>query len=318
MNPRTVLWQAAVFAVLAVALSWVVGATAGLVVIVVVVLVVGLLNGGYAWALGSQGRPERRVAGDRLVSTYLAAATAVPAVAITGLSIAGHDPTATAWKFTDAEVDALAFSPALLFAVVLCSSAVDWYYIRPRIDGIVRQPACRSSGDGIWKRTTRRWYLHRGIATLTYILFALAVAFVVMSMLLREEPTAAGLIGGVGGLAGLLLIFVGPYRSQIPTVAKFVLSPAFCLGDDLTYEAHRWKGRGYVLHVSVPVAKLVPLDEHGRRTAIPFVERKNTDLADSDLISVPTRACAGACVLLNPECAFELLRVDARSRRFIL
>jgi hypothetical protein len=138
-----------------------------------------------------------------------------------------------------------------------------------------------------------------------------------MLMLVREHPAAAGVIGGVGGIAGLLLIFAGNYRAQLPTVAQFVLSPAYCLGDDLTYEAGKWEGRGFVLHVAVPVTKLVPLDEKGQPGATPYVERKNSDLNEADLTSRHTTACASTCAHLNPQCVAELPRFDKRRHLLI-
>jgi hypothetical protein len=222
------------------------------------------------------------------------------------------------WDFTVAETSALVIATGTLFVLIMLSSLVDWYYVRPRIDGIVCAPPCRSSGSDTWKRPTRWWFLHRGIATLAYIGFALVVALIVMLMLVRVHRTAAGVIGGVGGIAGLLLIFAGRYRSELPTVAQFVLSPAYCLGDDLAYTARRGPERGFVLHIAVPVTKLVPLDKRGHPTGVPFVERKNSDLAEADPQSRTTVACNAGCAKLNPHCAADVPRRDHRRRYLIL
>ena len=72
-----------------------------------------------------------------------------------------------------------------------------------------------------------------------------------------------------------------------------------------------------MLHVAVPVTKLVPLDEAGHPTGVPFVERKNSDLAESDLTSMKTIACAAKCAKLNPECVEEQSRLQARRRLLI-
>ena len=45
--------------------------------------------------------------------------------------------------------------------------------------------------------------------------FAVTVAVIVMIMLVREHPKAAAVVGGVSGIAGLLLIFAGSYRSAL-------------------------------------------------------------------------------------------------------
>lgn len=276
------------------------------------------LNAGYGRSLGDRGRPDRRIHGDRWVARYVAFGLCGPLVIALALLLAGHNASVHVWDFTVNETSALVIALGALFVSVLLSSLADWYYVRPRIDGVVCAPPCRSSGSETWKLPTRWWYLHRGLATLAYMALALVVALVVMLMLVRAHPDAAGVIGGVGGIAGLLLIFAGSYRSQLPTVAQFVLSPAFCLGDDLAYEAHRWNGRGFVLHVAVPVAKLVPLDEKGLPTGAPFVERKNSDLAEADLTSMPTVACADGCAKLNPECVANAPKRDERRRLLVL
>ncbi len=268
------------------------------------------LNLAYAHSLQESGRSERRIHGDRWVVRYVAFGLLVPLLVAIALSAAGYNKSVHLGDFTVNETSTVLIAGTALFTIIVSSSLIDWYYIRPRIDGVVCIPPCRSSGSDTWKRVTRWWYLHRGLATLAYLGFALVVALVIMLMLVREHPSAGAVIGGVGGLASLLLIFAGRYRAQIPTVAQFVLSPAYCLGDDLSYEAHKWDGRGFILHVAVPVTKLVPLDQAGDPSGAPFVERKNSDLAESDLTSVRTVACAGKCAKLNPQCVVEEPRLD--------
>lgn len=275
-------------------------------------------DAGYAHVLKDRGRPTKRIHGDRWVARYVAAGVLVPLIASAALWVLGYDPELRVWDFTVNETSSFLVGAATLFTIILGSSIVDWYYIRPRIDGVTRTPPCKSSGSDTWKGPTRWWYLHRGIATLAYIVYALLIALVVMLMLVRVHPAAAGVIGGVGGIASLLLIFAGKYRAQLPTVAQFVLSPAYCLGDDLSYEAGRWAGRGFVLHVAVPVTKLVPLDNSGYPTGTPFVERKNSDLGEADLTSRRAIACQASCAKLNPQCVVGEPRRDQRHRLLIL
>jgi hypothetical protein len=318
VNPRTIRWQAAVTAVLLLVAALAASPAAVLWMAAPALLLAVALNIAYAGALGRRGRPSRRLAGDRWVARYVMLGLGIPLAMALVLLGTDVDPAPHVVEFAVAEVAALAIAPAALFVLILCSSLVDWYYICPRIDGIIRTPPCRSPGSDVWKRPTRWWYLHRGLATLAYFGFALVVAFVVMLMLVREHQAAAGIIGGVGGLAGLLLIFTGSYRAELPTVARHVLSPAYCLGDDLRYEAYRWRGRGFVLHVAVPVTKLIPLDEQGQPTGEPFVERKNSALAEADLQSLPPVACATACARLNPRCSVGSPRLDRRRRLLIV
>jgi hypothetical protein len=304
MNPRTILWQTAINLVILSLIIAFASAFAAVCLAGLGTAVAVALNAGYAHALGSLGRTPRRMLGDRLVAGYVAAGLLLPLLAALGAALAGVSPTVAFWGFRHTEIEALLTALGALFAVILVSSLIDWYYIRPRLDGVVCRPPCRADKNqkAPWKRVTRRWYIHRGLATLTYILFALTVAVIVMVMLVREDPAVAGVIGGVSGIAGLLLIFAGHYRSELPTVAKWALSPAFVLGDDLTFEGLRKAKRGYVLHVAVPVVKLVPLDSHGRPTDAPFIEPANSQLAEAELQAIPTRACDHGCAAMNPEC----------------
>jgi hypothetical protein len=304
VNPRTVLWQSlATGAILALVIAFASPAAAAWIAAIGLLPALAL-NAAYAHSLGSLGRSRRRIRGDHLVAFYIAVAFAAPLLAAVLARIAGVNPALAFWGFRHAEVLALLCACGALFTVVLLSSLIDWYYIRPRIDGVVCDPPCLASKEqkAPWKRVTRRWYIHRGLATFAYMLFAIAVAVIVLLMLVREDHVAAELVGGISGIAGLLLIFAGSYRSELPTVAKWALSPAVYLGDDLTYQGIRQRRRGYVLHVAVPVVKLVPLDAHGRPTDAPFIELKNSQLAEAELTSRPTIACRGGCAELNPEC----------------
>lgn len=322
MNPRTILWQVIVLIALVCTAALVVDPLTGFVMAGIGLELALVLNVGYAHALGAQGRPSRRLKGDRMVGRLVILGFGVPLVLSAVAALAGHTPNPKLWEFNEIEIAALFIAPAVLFTLIVLSSLVDWYYVRPRIDGVVREPPCRSPKDGIWKRVTRRWLLHRTIATVAYFLFALSEAFAVMLMLAREHPVAAGVVGGVGGLAGLFLIFVDTYRAQLPTVAKWILGPAFRLGEDLRFGAYMFEGRGYVLHVSVPVTKLAALDEHGAPIreedgSVRLFERRNTDLSAANLDAQHRVLCPATCQRLNPECVFGEHRSDTRARSVI-
>jgi hypothetical protein len=304
MNPRTILWQSlATGAILALMIAF---ANPGLAIWVstIAIALAITLNAGYAHALGKLGRSLRRIQGDHLVAAYVGVGLAAPLLSAVLAEVASVHPGIAFWGFRHLEIEALLTACGALLAVVLVSSLVDWYYIRPRIDGVVCEPPCLASKDqkGPWKRVTRRWYIHRGLATFAYILFAIAVAVIVLLMLIREDHAAAELIGGISGIAGLLLIFAGSYRSELPTAAKWALSPGFHLGDDLTYEGAQRTKRGYVLHVAIPVVKLVPFNKRGHPMGASFLEIKNTVLAEGELTTKPTIACREGCAGLNLEC----------------
>jgi hypothetical protein len=60
------------------------------------------------------------------------------------------------------------------------------------------------------------------------------------------------------------------------------------------------------------VTKLVPLDNRGQRTDVPWIELKNTDLADARLVPRTTTACKNKCRKLNSECVVSADRRDTR------
>jgi hypothetical protein len=320
VNPRTIRWQAGVSFGLLLLTALVVGPWPVFWLAGSALLWVIFFNARYAYELGARGRSERRMIGDRWVARFLALGLLAPLLVAVALDLFGWNPHVTVLDFDANEIAAIVISAALLFILIICSSTVDWYYIRPRIDGVFGTPPCRSSGSINWKTPTRMWYLHRAVALSAYFGFALAFAVVVMLMLVREDPAAASVIGGVGGIAGILLIFAGDYREELfSTTGKFVLSPAYCLGDDLSWRNGRIRdGRGYVLHVAVPVAKLVPLDDDGMPCGPPFIERKNSDLKESELESRPTVACAEGCAHLNPECVIGSKLLDQRRRLAVI
>lgn len=286
------------------------------------------LNAAYAHSLGERPRCERRMVGDRMVAMEVGSALLIPlAVAVAALVVGFGNPP-DLWRFSQAETQALLAAFALFFVVVLLSGLVDWYYTRPRIDGVVREPPCASSRDSIWKRVTRRWYIHRMIASVSYIGMVAGIALTIMLMLTRERPDIAGLIGGVGTVVAIGLVFVQGHVSQMPTVANFILSPKFLLGDDLTYETDKWHRRGFVLHVAVPVAKLVELDDDGRpvedgddeedAAEHRFEEPANSLLAEARCAPRQFRGCNGECAGVNPECVVGLPAGEAGRRRLVL
>jgi hypothetical protein len=282
-----------------------------------------LLNVGYARALDTKGRPRRRVLGDHLVAAYVAGGLLAPFIGSVAAAAMGIHPVVRFWGFSHTEIEVLLATSSALSITSLLASLADWYYIRPRVDGLVLEPPCRASDRQkmYWKRVTRRWLLYRGFVAFAYTAFVLTVAIVVMGMAVRQYPAGAATIGGLGGLAGLLLILSGGYRSEMPIIARWVLSPAFVLGDDLMFEGLRRPRRGYVLSIAVPAIKLVPLDSKGQPTDVPYMETPTSRLDESELITRSTTACAEKCARLNPECLCDGIdanrRLDRRGRLLI-
>ena len=317
MNPATVAWQSCVVAVLLGLLSLTGSWHWGLAGVCLGAGWALVLNLDYARALGAKPRSVRRMAGDRAVGRLTLLAYLPPAaIAVAAASL--NWPAWTTKPFTTDEARAMLVGVAYFFLVVLMSSMVDWYYIRPRIDGVVRAPPCQSSGAPIWKRVTRRWYLHRSIAAAAYLALVVDIAFVVIWMLLREAPLAAGVIGGIGPLIAIGVMVFHAYRVEMKTVPGLVMSPEFVLGDDLTYYPPRAPRRGYVLHVAVPKIKLAPLTEDG--LPVPkanFDEPSNSAVIEGGFESRKFAGCF-RCLGVNPECTVAQPRGEVGRKRLLI
>jgi hypothetical protein len=148
MNPRTIRWQALVLAPLLMAVALLVAPISALAIAVAAFMAALALNAGYAQALGDLGRPTRRMKGDLWVARFIGIALALPAVASAVLLLADHNADERLWEFDLTQTAVLVISPAVLFTLMLLSSLVDWYYIRPRIDGVVWAPPV----PHIWQR----------------------------------------------------------------------------------------------------------------------------------------------------------------------
>lgn len=312
MNPKTVLGQSIAAGVFLVALAGLDKTTLAGALAIAGLLWALVLNRSYAVTLGDQGRPDRRRQGDRAIAKQLLISYVGPLGAVAVLRATGWDDASGVGPFTGSEVQALLAVTSIMLLVWVASSHVDWYYIRPRIDGVVAEPPCRTSREDRWKGVTRKWYIHRTIASLATMGWAISLALIVTVMLDREWPSA---IGTVGGFAAIFSVAVWLMRAEIGSADAThhqIRSPRYWLGDDLYYETDRWKRRGFVLHVAIPVTKLVPLDRrNGGVTSDrePF-EETSTELYQARVKPRKFEGCAnaGACQKLNRECVHEVAR----------
>ncbi len=282
-----------------------------------------VLNHAYARKLGAQARTPRRMAGDRAIARQMLLSYLAPGVVAVVLLASGWDVATGVGPLSEAEVQALVGVVGVTVVAWLASSHVDWYYIRPRIDGVVGEPPCRSSRDTKWKGVTRKWYLHRTAASLTTMLAVGAIALIVTLVLGREWPSA---VSEVGGFAAIFSVGIWMMRDEIRSASptsRSIRTPRHWVGDDLKYETDMWKHRGYVLHVAVPVTKLVPLS---RKTGAPKrntppIEESATTLYQARCQSLKFTGCLkaeGGCASVNAECTHGLPRgEEGRSRPFL-
>lgn len=321
MNPKTVLGQSIAASIFLLALAAFGKPTlAGALVLAGLVWAL-LLNRAYAAKLADRGRPTRRREGDRAIARQLLIAYATPLTTAVLLRATGWGGAQHVGPFTESEVQALLAITSVMLVVWLASSHVDWYFIRPRIDGVVIEPPCRTSRADHWKGITRKWYIHRTIASLTTMGWAVSLALIVTVMLDREWPSAIAQVGGFAAIVSVALWLMRAEIGSADATHHAIRSPRYWLGDDLYYETDRWRRRGFVLHVAIPVTKLVPLDRRsGKLTSNhePY-EETATELHQARITPRRYDGCAraGSCQRLNRECVHDLPR-DEVGRKHLL
>lgn len=309
MNPGTVLGQSISICISASALAILDLPAATLMICLAGLAWALLLNHLYARVLGDRPRTTRRSEGDRAIARQLAVSYVVPSLIAAGLIITGEGLRPTVGVITTADIQVFLTVISLTLLSWLASSHMDWYYIRPRIDGVVVPPPCQTSRDTMWKGVTRKWYLHRAIASVVTGGAVIAVALVVATTLGEQWPKALAEVGGFAAIFALGAFFLrGEWQNLSPTI-QGIREPLYWLGDDLRYETDKWKVRGFVLHVSIPLTKLVPLDlatGAPKKKAAPVTESASL-LAEVRLQSTPFVGCnsAAECKALNPECAYR-------------
>jgi hypothetical protein len=77
------------------------------------------------------------------------------------------------WSDAAPGVRALVVGWTVLWSVTYASSLVDWYWILPKVSGIVSPPPCTVAGGKTFDRMTGVWLFHRGAAT-ALVTFTLA------------------------------------------------------------------------------------------------------------------------------------------------
>jgi hypothetical protein len=179
---------------------------------------------------------------------------------------------------------------------VLASALVDWFWVLPRVAGLVRLAPCEAAGREKWERTTGIWLWHRAVATLV-------VAGVIVGV-----PAYMGDTAGSGG-GGRAAWFVAA-ATLGAAVASFVnaggralwlaFRPTTLLGDAV--DVH---GRNcLVVDVSLQGAKYLLMNRLPRTA---FDAKEDGSFALDDFGRYPdlagrTSPCAGGCVKANWYC----------------
>lgn len=214
----------------------------------------------YAWSAGSIYRSADRYLGDRAIAkaalvqaALTAAASALVLRGVTALEIV---PT------RELGVPDEVVASCALFAVSLhTSSLVDWYWVRPRRDGIIGSPVCFDPSVRRRKLITRVLLVHRTICTFAVGFFASVIVYSILKSALSLIPPGSfwsGYADNVSGPIGLAVFFLIGYRGGLFEVAKIVAGATRAkFGDTVTADLGHQVFRGKVFEVSLEGLTLV-------------------------------------------------------------
>lgn len=253
------------------------------------------------WRAG-RNAPAHRATLDRLVLGQWLGAGAVGAAAAVTLATTGTAPL----RGADVVWHALIVAFAVATIVVFISSLIDWYWILPRVSGIVCPGPCEAAGRRAWTYVTGHWFFHRSMAE-----FGVGLSIVgFFGYLGFTESGKAALAWGAAALAASGAVAKRERRAF--TAFQYGLDPPVCVGDVISvrYEdssdeqlRREW---AYVVDVSVDGVKVVMLEE-GRFTGPTFSEKSDYKLLPTrDLHLVKRRPgpapCADRCRGVNWYC----------------
>jgi hypothetical protein len=276
-----------------------------------------VLNASYAHALDGRGRSAGEDGGpDRQRQDRRVRRQAVMAVAV-GLAagVAGSH-VQDLWLWHDRTLLTVCFGALGALAwVIYASSLVDWYYVRPRIDGIVRRPPCLSSGDEAWGDLMRLWYLHRAIAEFLAIVAVIAAFSSFVGAMIAgtdDLPTAAAVALPTGAAGALVLLT----QAALSTLRHRALNrPWVWIGDELR-DGNGW--RAYVLHLNMSGVLVSVWDPRRRRwgrereIAHERLDAQSIEPAHFDGCS---RYGGERCCQVNPGCEWDATDHEAELPR---
>ncbi|MFL5818031.1 MAG: hypothetical protein ACJ76L_10570 [Conexibacter sp.] len=306
MNP-SFMWVQAVCLALACAILGLTPCHLEAIIVALMLTVVWLvMNATYAHALegrrrsaGEDGGPNRQRQDRRVRRQAVFAVVVGFAAGIAGSRLPDL------WLWHDRQLLSVCFGALGALAwTVYASSLVDWYCIRPRLDGIVRRPPCCSSGDETWGDVTRLWYFHRGVAEFLGIVAVIVAFSAFVGALIAGTgslPTAAAVALPTGAAGALVLLT----QTAISTLRHRVINrPWIWIGDELRDGGRR----GYVLHLTARGVFVSTWDAErggwGREREITH-ERIDAEGIEPGRFSGCERYGRARCAKVNPACEWE-------------
>lgn len=112
-------------------------------------------------------KPERlrahRVKLDRVVREQLLVIGLAGVALAVVLSVTGYAPLERVGRL----IEALIVGLTVAIGAIYSSALVDWYWVLPKVSGVVGKAPCEAPGQERWAGVTNIWLFHRGVATFT-------------------------------------------------------------------------------------------------------------------------------------------------------
>jgi hypothetical protein len=201
--------------------------------------------------------------------------------------------------------DALLLWATIAALGVFVSSLVDWYWILPKISGIVCKAPCEAPGKERWESPTGHWYFHRGVATLLVSGMATGVCGYMAAT--ASDPGEAAIWGTIAvAIAGAVVKF----NNEGLKALWYGFRPPIHVGDTILAEVHAEgpveRRRAYVVDVSIQGVKYKLLQD-GQYKGPKFATKSDQgEISNEDLAKVarlPAIAvCADGCTGVNWYC----------------
>lgn len=222
----------------------------------VVGLAIFLCAGSFDAAYVRQRKPERlrahRLALDRIVrAQYISIALAGIALAAI-LALTGTAPLEHSSRLVKALI--IGFTAGI--SVVYASALVDWYWILPKVSGVLGSAPCEAPGQERWAGVTNIWLFHRAAATFT-VMGVLAGVPAYMASTSHGTPTVVWAFVGVA-----LAIAYSKLNEGVLTSFSHALNAAFEVGDTVRVREEFEDDElvdAYVVDMSIQGLKYLPL-----------------------------------------------------------
>jgi hypothetical protein len=233
-------------------------------------------------------------------------------VQLLAIVIAGVVATVGFGAFESAPLEhAIPVVQAMIVGIVIASTAiyvsslVDWYWVLPKVSGMVGLAPCERTGGERFAGVTKLWFFHRAAAT-TVVTFVLAG----VPGYLASTSDGGTVSTGWVVLGSALAIGYNSVNSGLTAAFRYSFNPRFFVGDVIRVRANPEDAElcdAYVVDVSIQGAKFKVLPGAAPSKA-KFVDKGSllpiAEIDRTNRTRDPHRACdhAEACRAMNWYC----------------